>query len=308
MNKNEIIKIVQDLSKKKGSSILKREFPFPVSYYLKYFKTWSEVLEAAGLTKNVLKNLSKEDLINYILKYKREFGKSPRYEDFINLKGYPSASKIIIVFGTWTNALKEAGISKKSKKFEIENNLVDELLETFSKEYIKLNYPSKKNYNINRNKLAPSSSYLETITNKRWNQILEDLNFKVLSKPVKTLNSKKEIIEEYKRYSKKIGAINGATFKELEKSNININTIRLRFGGINGLRLISGYSYKNIHNKFSKEEIIEILKEKYLEKNRRLTAQEISNDKNIPGITTICSYFFTTKISEVWEEVEKNIN
>ena len=35
-----------------------------------------------------------------------------------------------------------------------------------------------------------------------------------------------------------------------QKSNININTIRLRFGGINGLRLISGYSYKGIRHRF----------------------------------------------------------
>ncbi len=308
MNKEEIIKLVQELSLKKGSSILKKEFPFPVSYYLKYFKTWSEVLEAAGLKKNILKNLKKEDLILYILKYKEEFGKTPRYEDFYKLKGYPSTSKIIQVFGTWTEALKEAGLIKRSKKFEIENNLVKELLEYFRKEYIRLNYPSKKNYNKNRNELAPSSSYLEAITNKRWNRILEDLGFKALSKPNKTLNSKDDIIAEYKKYSEKIGAINGATIKELNGSRINPNCIRLRFGGINGLRRIAGYNYKNEYMKFSKKEIIEMLKEKHLKNGRRLTSEEIREDKNLPGITTICSYFLTTKISEVWEEVEKHLN
>ena len=228
MNKNEIIKIVKELSEKKGSSILKKEFPFPISYYLKHFKTWSEVLEEAGLKKNVLKNLTKEDLVNYIIKYKKEFGKTPRHEDFINLKGYPSASRITREFGTWINALKEAGLIKKSKKFDIDNNLMLELLEQFQEEYKRLKELnnnkniSKKFYNKNRSNLSPCSAYLEKITNRNWNQILKDLNIEVIHEPSKTFDSKEEIINNYIIYSEEIKSKNGATIEELKESKIGM--------------------------------------------------------------------------------------
>ena len=303
MNKEDIINLVRELSNKKGETITRREFPYSYSIYLKYFKTWSEVLEYAGLTKNVLSHLTNEDLIKYILKYKNEFGKTPRCIDFTNLSGYPSSTKFLKAFGTWTNALKEAGLTKKSKKFE--DNSIEFLLKDFEKEYKRLGCPSKREYNNKRKKSSPSSSYLEKLTEQNWNQLLKNLNFKVAVTPKKILDSKEEIIEKYIAYSQEIGSIRtGATFKELEKSDININTIRLRFGGINNLRRICGFKTKKNWSKYSKEEIIDLLKKKYIEKGRRLTHNEISKDKELPSATTICSYFFTTKINKVWEEID----
>ena len=116
MEKDEIIKLVQKLSEKKGETITRREFPYSPSVYLKYFKTWSEVVEVAGLKKNMLLNLSDEDVLNYLRKYEKEFGKIPQYKKFNNSNGYPDASKISERFGSWANALIKAGFDAKQKE------------------------------------------------------------------------------------------------------------------------------------------------------------------------------------------------
>lgn len=374
MEKDEIIKLVQELSDKKGETITRREFPYSPSVYLKYFKTWSEVVETAGLKKNMLLNLSDEDVLNYIRKYEKEFGKIPQYKKFNNSNGYPDASKISERFGSWANALIKAGFDAKQKR-KFRDNSQEELLKIFKEEYLRINPISGRDYNKRRSETAPGYQYLQNVTGlvwndllkklglevKReavldkqkvilavndfvnkyskapslsefrkflkdekkgfdvdtirrgrhfgtWNNFLKGLDLEITKSPSQILESKEEMIIKYKRYSEKIGAIKGATFKDLKNSDMNRNGIRLRFGGMSGLRRASGYYVGNDWTRFSKEDILKILKEKYLKNGRRLTNAEIYNDEDLPSQTTICSYFLTTKMTKVWEEVEKELN
>ena len=321
----------------------------------------------------MLLNLSDEDILEYLRKYEKEFGKVPQYKKFNSSNGYPDASHITKRFGSWANALIKAGFDAKQKR-KFRDNSQEELLKIFKDEYLRISPLSGRDYNKRRSELAPGYQYLQNVTglvwtdllkklglevkreavldkqkvilavndfvkryNKapslsefrkfakdekkgfdvdtirrgrhfgKWNDFLKGLNLEITKSPSQILESKEEMIIKYKKYSEKIGAVKGATFKELQNSDMNQNGIRLRFGGMSGLRRASGYYVEKDWTRYSRKDILEILKEKHLEKGRRLTNKEVYNDKDLPSQTTICSCFLTTKMSKVWEEVEKEL-
>lgn len=59
---------------------------------------------------------------------------------------------------------------------------------------------------------------------------------------------------------------------------------------------------------YKKEDVIKNLIAVYLTKGRRLTVKEIAQEPSIPSYSTILYNFKTTKISEVWEEIEGYIS
>ena len=89
-----------------------------------------------------------------------------------------------------------------------------------------------------------------------------------------------------------------------KKHEIPYNAIYVRFGGIKPLSEKIGYKL-NSRNFYKKAKIKKQLLKKFRKKGR-LTAKEIQNDKDLPGISTIYRYFKTTKLKKVWSEVLKN--
>ena len=58
---------------------------------------------------------------------------------------------------------------------------------------------------------------------------------------------------------------------------------------------------------YTKEGIKEILIEIYLEVGRRLTVEEIKLDNRLPTHSTILRKFQTTKMEDIWKEIEISI-
>ncbi len=59
--------------------------------------------------------------------------------------------------------------------------------------------------------------------------------------------------------------------------------------------------------KYSRESLMDLLLEEF-KKHGKLTNIEIAKNKNLPAVSTITRAFKTTKMSEVWKEVEAELN
>ena len=117
-----------------------------------------------------------------------------------------------------------------------------------------------------------------------------------------------ELLELYKNFSEKIGAFNGASMSQLKRYGFKYSeTVLLRrFGSWKSVKELCGYTFK-LGTMYSKEEIVKLLmvaRERY---GRRLSQKEINQDPSLPALETVLKFFKTTKISNVWDELEKGI-
>lgn len=120
--------------------------------------------------------------------------------------------------------------------------------------------------------------------------------------------SNEELLEMYKEFSERIGAYNGASMLQLKKYGFKYSeTVLLRrFGSWKNVKESCGYTF-NLGTMYSKEEIVKLLmvaREKY---GRRLSQKEINQNPDLPTLETILKFFKTTKISSIWDELEKGM-
>lgn len=97
-----------------------------LSTYIRRFGSWNSALQVAGLhtiTGGSNKYTAKE-LLEFLGKFEKEEGRSPRAEDFINNPKYPSIRPYIDRFGSWQKALRLVGLDIDSmvKKGILETN------------------------------------------------------------------------------------------------------------------------------------------------------------------------------------------
>lgn len=117
-----------------------------------------------------------------------------------------------------------------------------------------------------------------------------------------------ELLEMYKEFSEKIGAHNGASMIQLKRYGFKYSeTVLLRrFGSWKNVKELCGYTF-NLGTMYSKEEIVKLLMEAREKYGRRLSQKEINKDPNLPTLETVLKFFKTTKISSIWDELEKNL-
>lgn len=244
-----------------------------------------------------------EQLIDLLKSKAKELGRTPTKREV------PQYQTIFHRIG-WNEALKMAGLIKnynrsKDDYIEILELCAEKLGHTPSMaEFISLGY---------------DCTQVQEVFGS-WNKALEEakLNIKLEAKVVKESNE--ELISMYIEVCNKLGKFVGKN-ELLENELYTSNTFRIRFGSINELKkivandprlTIKDKSYRNRNKKYNKEMIIDMLSKEYIKHGRRLTEREIdikSKDKELPSLTTIMSYFKTTKINDVWEEIEdRNLN
>ncbi|WP_047384796.1 MULTISPECIES: hypothetical protein [unclassified Cetobacterium] len=95
---------------------------------------------------------------------------------------------------------------------------------------------------------------------------------------------------------------------ELKKYGFKYSSTVLlrRFGNWKTVKELSGFTFK-LGSIYSKEDIVKALLIARAEKGRRLSQSEINKNKELPSLETILKFFKTTKISKVWDEIEKNL-
>lgn len=160
----KLVNLANELGRtpKKEEVTKNRNMPSATTYR-NNFGSWNKALQAANLELYRQTELSKEDALNILRDLYKTKGKPLILSDLV--KGVPSASYYESNFGSWSNALKKAGIP----------------------EYCKASYVSEKNLGLSYNK----EWLLEQNKTKSLSQISKDLGFKghtVISNRFKELN------------------------------------------------------------------------------------------------------------------------
>ena len=114
-SKKELLNLIKGYYEETGKVPKSRDFrrcvgkyPNPATY-IKHFGSWNKALLKAGL--KPYRPYTKEELIDILRTYYEEKGKIPKAQVFqFSKKKYPSPTTYIKYFGSWNNALVEAGI------------------------------------------------------------------------------------------------------------------------------------------------------------------------------------------------------
>jgi len=117
-SKEELLGILKELKKRNKRSPkiddLKNNLNLPApSTYFNKFGSWNNALKEANLKINVRKDYTKEELLDLLRKKAKELGRSPKGKEINQDKNYPDISIYSEHFGTFNNALKEAGLEVK---------------------------------------------------------------------------------------------------------------------------------------------------------------------------------------------------
>lgn len=159
---------------------------------------------------------------------------------------------------------------------------------------------------------------------KNWQDLIHHLNLKdEYTKAIKTtkkqvVNSKlprnvvtetnSELLEMYRSFSKKVKAVNGASMQQLKKHGFKYSSTVLlrRFGSWKDLKEAAGYTF-NLGSLYSKDDVTILLLNARAIKGRRLSQKELNSDPSLPVLQTVLNFFKTTKISLVWDELEREL-
>jgi len=90
----------------------------------------------------------------------------------------------------------------------------------------------------------------------------------------------------------------------LSKDVYGASVYYLRFESMAELKQKAGF-VPNLpsRNKYTKQEIQDLLTKEYLKGNKPLLTRELETNANLPSKHTILKYFKTTSMNLVWEEV-----
>lgn len=76
--------------------------------YMKRFGNWNNSLKLAGLQVNNFTDTTDNELLEFIIRFEREKGRSPKTEDFNDNPKYPNFNTYVRRFGSWNKSLQMA--------------------------------------------------------------------------------------------------------------------------------------------------------------------------------------------------------
>ncbi|WPC42811.1 NERD domain-containing protein [Clostridium sp. JS66] len=198
--------------------------------------------------------------------------------------------------------LIKAGIAEENLNFVRRSN--EEYIEIINSLCSKLGHtPSAQEFIDN--------GYSPAVLNRifgSYNKAIKECGLKPNRYKSKITLSKTEMLKLYKKLSSEIGK--PASEKDINSlCTFSSGVFTMRFNGFNNLRKLAGYeeavSGEKLH--YSKEIITELLINEYYKMKRHLTKEELKNNKSLPSPTTILNYFKTTKLFDVWAEIDRII-
>ena len=295
-----IIKNIKVLAKELGKTPTKRD-------YLKKYGNpqfeniggFSLILEKAGFTRNKHNNLSNEDIKNIFIDYIKENGVPISHKFPKNL---PSYDLICDRFGSYKKFLKLIGYDTLEKTYT--KNEIIELLQTGIdrgdiKSVIDL---AKNSYPV------PATIY-NILGVTGWKETLKlidrelNSNYNISSKYNYT---QEELKTKYFELSKKLSKnIRGASKYDVkEHLGITQDVFQRVFKkSFVELKKEWGFQARKRDSIYTKEIIIELLKNEIEKKGRELTIREIITNDNLPSITTIYRIFNTTSLKDIYSVI-----
>lgn len=204
---------------------------------------------------------------------------------------------------TYNGILIMAGVKDDDLRFVRRDK--EEYLEKLREVILKLGYIPSSNEFI---ALGYTSSIIRKYFGSYANAVKE-LNYQEYKynykTPVNVVESKEELLKMYINFSNKIGK--EASTEDLQNSNeiYNSGIFIIRFGSMKNLKKEAGFQVIDRNNEiYNKEDIKNKLIQLYKKKGSRLTVQELKANNELPSYTTILIKFNTTKLVDVWKEIE----
>lgn len=108
--KNELLKLAEEESDGKylPASLMREKGKFSSNVYESRFGSWNKALKEVGLEIRTHQDFTKNDLIQELKRVSEEVGRTPTYEMLDDFGKY-GKSTYERSFGSWSNALEEAG-------------------------------------------------------------------------------------------------------------------------------------------------------------------------------------------------------
>ncbi len=266
------------------------------------FGSWENAMEKAGITwKEYVDDIEtkREKVRKMVKEYIKKTGKLPVNSEFMSWNGLPSISYVNKLFGNKKKLYNELGYTGKKFGEKLSKEEIIEKIQCFYKQYgrepiqddfrLKNDLPTWRNIKI----------YFGTIVEAK-----KEAGFQLAEK--KRVYTKQEAIEALQRFYEREGRY---PFKEDMKAKNGLpSLIKLRslFGTLRAAREAAGMGAIGKKKTYIiKEDLEEVMVEKYRENGRRLTSAEIYKDKELPSPSGIMNTLRIQKLTEAWEYIEK---
>ncbi|NFH40792.1 homing endonuclease associated repeat-containing protein [Clostridium sporogenes] len=262
-------------------------------------------------------SINKDDVLNIIKTWMIKYKKLPTKQDWEKLrresKDIPTMDSILKTFDMSyeeiLNLVKRDGAKRSVVVNAREISDFDKQL--LKKEYVQDKLKDSRDLKRYNGKFKNESCLSQEELLKIFNSSSKDIR-----------KSRKELLDILKDLSKKLGHM--PSKKEIENLGYDESIFTRKFATYeqavlaakieidlkNKLKLKTKKSIsknpKHRTNKYSKEQLKEILLKEYNKLGRKLTPKEIDNNKNIPSLTTFKRHFKTTGLMKIWDEILNN--
>lgn len=279
----ELIQILQQEYEKTGI-IPQKKLIAESEAIISRFGTWNKALRIAG----IIKVPQKEEIFELLKNWEMKNGKPPTKYELNAAKAAGeisySVQSICKSLGlSWEEILEEAGISQ-TKRFKDMSD--KEILNLVKQELVRLNTIRGNHYNKNKKPTMPSLSYLN-IRFGTWVNVIDLLDMGEGNKKY----SKEDVLKLIKKLTEEGNKT--PTIKDLNQHGCRTNNIVRYFGSYaNALKQLGiepnikreeGKLGRRKNTKvFTKKEIVELIKNTYIETNKVPTIKEL----NLKGCST----------------------
>lgn len=307
-------KIIRNYVKEHGRTPTKKDFddniylPDTRTIERKFGKTWNKILVDLGYEPNIRMNdfsdMTNEEILSMVKSELERIG-STTIVDYMNNRNdfAPSVRFLTDRLGMkWNEILKILGF-----EVNVEQRSKEEWLQLLKDVAADLGKTPSVN-DLVRYGLNDTVYKLNFGT---WNNAIREAGLDVVFEKNEVVHTKEELLQMYIDLCGKLGR--AATSSDINRHLLyKSDVFAIRFGGLQNLRDLAGSPEgKKQNKKYTKKEIQNRLIEQYELRGRRLTNSELNqlskNNDSFPSISSILRYFRTTKISEVWDEIEREL-
>lgn len=285
-SKEYLIEKLKELSIKLGKTPtikdLRKEKNIPsyIAFYTN-FRSWNNALKSAGLNLNYeYKFYSEKELLDLLIKFKKNKGRSPKIEDFQKDTNLPAPNTYFDRFGSWNNALKLANLEINERK-DYRNDELINILKKLSKELGRT--PMMRD--LESKKDLPCAEVFK-IHFSSWNNALKYAGLEIKYHYRKW--TKQEIINWLRYKYDELGKTPGIRDFDKDPKAPGKNTARKLFGNWTNALRQARIPVKRFN---SKEELIEAMKKLAKKLNKTPTRTDMNNAKGFPSYTPFVKKF-----------------
>ena len=201
--------------------------------YQKTFGSWNEALKQADIGINNEHDIAKSDLLDELIRLSDELGRAPTSRDMAD-KGKYGTSNYPSKFGSWNDAVREAGLEPSREREVSRKKLLDEIKRV----------AGKLGYAPTTTQMKHHADYGVTTYLKRfgtWNDAVREAGFE----PMRVVNvSEAELLRALTELSNDLGRTPNAVEMD-EDGKYSVGTYDRRFGSWNNALKQAGLELNN---------------------------------------------------------------